>query len=45
MGGVDVGLGVGEVPCLFHGLDDDVLFLFPDWVFFLRQWLLWYMLV
>ena len=25
-------MGVGEVPCLFDGLDDDVLFLFLDWV-------------
>ena len=32
VGGIDVGLGVGEVPCLFDGLDDDVLLLFPDQV-------------
>ena len=32
MGCVDVALGVGEAPCLFDGLDDDVFLLFLDWV-------------
>ena len=33
VGDIDVRLGVGEVPHLFDGLDDDdVLLLFPDWV-------------
>ena len=30
VGGIDVGLDVGEVSCLFDGLDDNVLLLFLD---------------
>ena len=30
VGGIDVRLGVGEVPCLFDGLDDNVLLVFLD---------------
>ena len=48
VGCIDVRLGVGEVPCLFDVLDNDVLLLFPDWVkglVFSKSGLLWYMLM